>query len=226
MLSTKLTDIEVRILGSLIEKEATTPDNYPLSLNALTNACNQLSNRDPVMALGEDAVRWAVNSLRQHSLVRAIQPSDSRVPKFLHLLRDKSQLEPPALAALCVLMLRGAQTPGEIKARSTRISEFASIGDVETTIAELVARALAVELPRQPGRKESRYAHALAGAPVENSLADARVHDGAIPTVETSGTDPRDARIAALEHSTTQLQRELAELRSRFEDFYRQFEPS
>src|SRR5215213_4521206 len=102
-----LTDVEVRILGSLIEKESTTPDNYPLSLNALTAACNQLSNRDPVIHLGEDTVKYAVNNLRQQSLVRAIQPSDSRVMKFQHLATEKWNLEPPTRAVLCVLMLRG-----------------------------------------------------------------------------------------------------------------------
>ena len=112
-----LSDVEVRILGCLMEKEATTPDNYPLSLNALVNACNQLSNREPVMSLGEDQVKWAVNNLRQQSLVRAIQPSDARVLKFQHLLTDKLDLDQPARAVLSVLMLRGPQTLGEIRTR-------------------------------------------------------------------------------------------------------------
>src|SRR6476661_1575712 len=115
-----LTDVEVRILGSLIEKESVTPDNYPLSLNALTAACNQLSNREPVMQLGEDAVKYAVNNLRQQSLVRAIQPSDSRVMNFHHLATEKWDLETGSRAVLCVLMLRGAQTLGEIKGRTGR----------------------------------------------------------------------------------------------------------
>ena len=127
----QLSDVEVRILGCLIEKEATTPDNYPLSLNALTNACNQLSNRDPVMSLGEDAVNWAVNSLRQQSLVRAIQPSDARVMKFQHLITEKLDLDQPARAVLCVLMLRGPQTLGEIKTRTNRLAEFTSLEDVQ-----------------------------------------------------------------------------------------------
>src|SRR3954462_8837680 len=116
-----LTDVEVRILGSLLEKESTTPDHYPLSLNALTAACNQISNRDPVMQLGEDTVKYAVNSLRQQSLVRAIQPSDSRVMKFQHLVADKWNLDGPVRAILCVLMLRGSQTLGEIKGRTGRL---------------------------------------------------------------------------------------------------------
>lgn len=116
-----LTETEVRILGSLVEKEATTPDNYPLSLNALTTACNQVSNREPVMALSEDAVKWAVNNLRQQSLVRAIQPADSRVMKFQHLLGAKYDLDQREMAVLCVLMLRGPQTLGELKTRTARL---------------------------------------------------------------------------------------------------------
>src|SRR5215212_4070105 len=132
-----LSDVEVRILGSLIEKESVTPDNYPLSLNALTAACNQLSNREPVMQLDENAVKHAVNSLRQQSLVRAIQPSDSRVMKFQHLATDKWNLEPEARAALCVLMLRGPQTLGEIKGRTGRLADFAGLEGVERAVADL-----------------------------------------------------------------------------------------
>src|SRR4051812_43599082 len=150
----QLSDIEVRILGCLMEKEATTPDNYPLSLNALTSACNQLTNREPVMALGEDQVKWAVNSLRQQSLVRAIQPSDARVMKFQHLLADKLDLDQPARAVLCVLMLRGPQTLNEIKTRTNRLAEFTSAADVEAVVRELISGELVVEMARQPGQKE------------------------------------------------------------------------
>ena len=122
----ELTATEVRILGALVEKQATTPDVYPLSLNALMNACNQSSNRDPVMELSEDAVRWAINNLRQQSLVRAIQRADARVMKYEHLLTDKLQLDGAELAVMCVLMLRGPQTAGEIKGRTGRLHEFAS----------------------------------------------------------------------------------------------------
>src|SRR3954462_12284796 len=121
-----LTHVEVRVLGSLIEKESTTPDSYPLSLNALVAACNQLSNRDPVMQLDDNTVKFAVNSLRQQSLVRAIQPSDARVMKFQHLVSDKWNLEPEPRAALCVLMLRGPQTLGEIKGRTGRLADFSA----------------------------------------------------------------------------------------------------
>ena len=187
-----LTDIETRILGSLIEKESVTPDNYPLSLNALTAACNQLSNREPVMQLDEEKVKYAVNSLRQQSLVRAIQPSDSRVMKFQHLATDKWGLEPDARAVLCVLMLRGAQTLGEIKGRTGRLASFAGIDDVERAMSALVAKQLAVQLPRRPGQKEVRYAHLLSGEPV--------VHD--TPPSEratTTNTEIAKAYLKAIE---------------------------
>jgi uncharacterized protein len=210
----QLSDVEVRILGCLIEKEATTPDNYPLSLNALTNACNQLSNREPVMSLGEDAVKWAVNSLRQQSLVRAIQPSDARVMKFQHLVTEKLDLDQPARAVLCVLMLRGPQTLGEIKTRTNRLAEFTSLADVEAAVSGLIARELTVELARRPGQKEIRYAQLLSDPPSE---APAEV-----PIDMVAAEPPRD-RIAALEASLDEMRRELAALRARFEDFTRQF---
>jgi hypothetical protein len=210
----QLSDVEVRILGCLMEKEATTPDNYPLSLNALTNACNQLSNREPVMSLGEDAVKWAVNSLRQQSLVRAIQPSDARVMKFQHLVTEKLDLDQPARAVLCVLMLRGPQTLGEIKTRTNRLAEFTSVGDVEAAVSGLIARELTVEMARRPGQKETRYAHLLSGPPSE-APAEA--------PIDIAAAEPPRDRIAELEASLDEVRRELAALRERFEDFTRQF---
>jgi uncharacterized protein YceH (UPF0502 family) len=210
----QLSDVEVRILGCLMEKEATTPETYPLSLNALTSACNQLSNREPVMSLGEDQVKWAVNSLRQQSLVRAIQPSDARVMKFQHLLTDKLDLDQPARAVLCVLMLRGPQTLNEIKTRTTRLAEFTNVTDVEAAVRGLIPRELVVEMVRQPGQKEIRYAHLLSGPPTD---APAETQ------VEIAAADPRRDRVAELEASLDEVRRELATLRSRFEDFTRQF---
>jgi uncharacterized protein YceH (UPF0502 family) len=211
----QLSDVEVRILGCLMEKEATTPENYPLSLNALTSACNQLSNREPVMSLGEDQVKWAVNSLRQQSLVRAIQPSDARVMKFQHLLTDKLDLDQPARAVLCVLMLRGPQTLNEIKTRTTRLAEFTNVTDVEAAVRGLIPLELVVEMARQPGQKEIRYAHLLSGPPTE-APAETQV-------VEIAAPDPRRDRVAELEASLDEVRRELATLRSRFEEFTRQF---
>jgi uncharacterized protein YceH (UPF0502 family) len=206
-----LTDVEVRILGSLIEKESTTPDNYPLSLNALTAGCNQLSNREPVMQLGEDTVKYAVNSLRQQSLVRAIQPSDSRVMKFQHLATEKWELGTGTRAVLCVLMLRGPQTLGEIKGRTGRLAEFASLADVDGAMRELVARNLAVEMSRRPGQKEARYGHLLSGAPAEQPEPAAPVEAEAV------------ARRVDLETTVADLQNQIAELRREFEEFKKQF---
>lgn len=214
-----LTDIEVRVLGSLIEKESVTPDNYPLSLNALAAACNQLSNREPVMQLDENAVKYAVNSLRQQSLVRAIQPSDSRVMKFQHLAGDKWNLPPGALAALCVLMLRGPQTVGEIKGRTGRLADFAALSDVENALADLIARQLAMQLPRRPGQKEVRYAHLLSGEPqavAERHAAEsARADSASEPSLAASPASQPDA--------IAHLQRQIDDLRAEFETFRKQF---
>ena len=208
-----LSDVEVRILGSLIEKESTTPDNYPLSLNSLTAACNQLSNREPVMHLDETTVKHAVNNLRQQSLVRAIQPSDSRVMKFQHLVADKWGLEPEGRAVLCVLMLRGPQTLGEIKGRAGRLAEFTAPADVERAMAGLVAGQLAMQLPRRPGQKEVRYAHLLSGEPVESPPPPAaeRTTEVRVPADAGTGLTMED------------LQRQIDELRAEFDAFRRQF---
>jgi uncharacterized protein YceH (UPF0502 family) len=218
-----LTDVEVRILGCLIEKESTTPDNYPLSLNALTNACNQLSNREPVMSLSEDAVKWAVNNLRQQSLVRAIQPSDARVMKFQHLVTEKMNLDVPARAVMCVLMLRGAQTLGEIKTRTNRLADFGSLEEVEAAVNGLVARELVVEMPRRPGQKEARYAHLLSGQPSETSAAQEPAEVDREDDRSIAGGSSSVDRVAALEGMVDEMRRELAELRSRFEEFKQQF---
>jgi uncharacterized protein YceH (UPF0502 family) len=189
-----LTDVEVRILGSLIEKESVTPDNYPLSLNALTAACNQLTNREPVMQLDEDKVKHAVNSLRQQSLVRAIQPSDSRVMKFQHLAADKWSLEREEQAVLAVLMLRGAQTLGEIKGRTGRLADFTSLADVERAIASLVSKQLTVTLPRRAGQKETRYAQLLSGVPAIEADSD----QPAARQPRAPNTDTAKAYLAAI----------------------------
>ena len=210
----ELTAPELRVLGCLIEKRWTTPEQYPLSLNALTNACNQLSNREPVMSLGEDAVKWAVNSLRQQSLVRAIQPSDARVMKFQHLVTEKLDLDQSARAVLCVLMLRGPQTLGEIKTRTNRLAEFTSLGDVEAAVSGLIARELTVEMARRPGQKETRYAHLLSGPPSETP---------AEAPIDIAAAEPPRDRVAELEASLDEVRRELAALRERFDDFTRQF---
>jgi uncharacterized protein len=172
-----LNDIDVRVLGSLVEKDLTTPEYYPLSLNALVNACNQTSNRDPVVKYDEPTVKSAVDRLRKYSLVRSIQRADARVMKYMHLMRDAMSLEPPELAAMCVLMLRGPQTVGEIRTRSGRLFDFPSLEEVEATLNTLMTRAepLVARLPRQPGQKEARFSQLLGGgAPA--AAAAAPVH--------------------------------------------------
>jgi len=213
-----LSPVEVRILGALVEKEATTPDNYPLSLNALTNACNQTSNRDPVMDLDENAVRNAVNSLRQQSLVRAVQQSGSRVMKFQHLVRERLDLDAPALGVMCVLMLRGPQTSGEIRGRTNRLAEFTSVADVETVLESLSGQGLVVQLARRPGQKEARYAHLLWGAPAADATDDAVSPNEPLP--QERGED----RLSSLETAVADLRGELADLRAKLEDLMRQFE--
>jgi uncharacterized protein YceH (UPF0502 family) len=210
-----LTDVEVRVLGSLLEKEVTTPDNYPLTLSALAAACNQASNRDPVMRLDEDAVTQAVVALRRRGLLRSMQPAGSRVTKFSHLLADALGLDARELAVLGVLMLRGAQTPGELHARTARLAEFADIADLEATLDALIARApeaLVVRHPRRPGQKEVRYGHRLGGEP---------------PSPDAGGaTDAPadDDRVAALERTVDALRAELAALRAELTEFRAQFQ--
>lgn len=171
-----LNDVDVRVLGSLVEKELTTPEYYPLSLNALVNACNQTSNRDPVVKYDEATVKSAVDRLRKYSLVRSIQRADARVMKYMHLMREAINLEPPELAAMCVLMLRGPQTVGEIRTRSGRLFEFPSLEEVEATLNTLMTRSepLVARLPRQPGQKEARFSHVLGGGVSEPVAAPTR----------------------------------------------------
>lgn len=214
-----LTEIEARVLGSLLEKEVTTPDNYPLSLSALLAACNQISNREPVMQLDESAVTDATTSLRRRGLLRAIQPSGSRVTKFQHLLADALNLDARELAVLGVLLLRGPQTPGELHARTARLAEFGGIADVESTIETLIAREpepLVARLPRRAGQKEIRCAHLLSGEPAVPTAPDGE------PVVTTRGGD--DERVAELERSVAELRTEVAALRAELAEFRAQFQ--
>jgi len=215
-----LTDVEVRVLGSLIEKETTTPDYYPLSLNALTNACNQSSNRDPVVQYDEGTVAHAVESLRKRSLVRAIQQSGSRVTKYRHLVNETMGTIARQNAVLGVLMLRGPQTLGELRSRSGRLASFESLDDVETALNQLITRepaALVTQLPRRAGQKEARYAHLLSGEvaidETEAETAPAAVRGGAASD-----------RIGALEEGMEELRKEVADLRNQLEAFRKQFE--
>src|SRR5258706_7910135 len=160
-----LTENEVRVLGSLIEKDITTPEYYPLSLNALVNACNQKSNRDPYMQLDEDAVRNALEALQERRMAGPAGGADSRVTKYEHRLQEVFNFTRAETAVLCVLLLRGPQTPGELRGRTERLHRFESLDDVQSALQKLMQRdpALVKVLPRQPGTKESRWVHLMAG---------------------------------------------------------------
>jgi len=214
-----LTDVEVRVLGSLIEKERTTPEYYPLSLNALTNACNQSSNRDPIVQYDEATVADAIESLRRRSLVRAVQQSGSRVTKYRQLMGETIGLVARQTAVLCVLMLRGPQTLAELRTRAGRLAELESVEDVEAVLDGLIARQpvpIVVRLPRRPGQKEVRYAHLLAGE-VTTDTVEAAVAPGARRAADTD-------RIGALEEALAELRTEVADLREQLQAFRRQFE--
>ena len=215
----RLTETEVRVLGSLIEKDITTPEYYPLSLNALVNACNQKTNRDPVMQLDEDSVRDALEGLEQQRLAGPMRGADSRVTKYEQRLQEVFNFTRPEIAVLCVLLLRGPQTLGELRGRAERMFRFETLDDVESALQKLMQREppLAKVLPRQPGTKESRYTHLLAGDVVE---AEA-------PAQASTAAEhhPADAeRIARLEEEVAELQKEVSEVKDQLERFRKQFE--
>jgi uncharacterized protein len=214
-----LDEIELRVLGSLIEKEITTPDYYPLSLNALLNACNQKSNRDPVMSLGEDEVRQGLESLREKRLAREVSSFDSRVPKYAHQLSEVFNFDRREIAVLCVLLLRGPQTPGELRARSERMYKFDDLPAVESALQRLMERepALVKQLSRQPGNKESRYVQLLGGDVPVNEVAPAS--RGPSPVFEMSAE-----RCSRLEAEVDRLKKDVDELRRDLANFRRQFE--
>lgn len=216
--------IEARVLGCLIEKELTTPDYYPLSLNALVNACNQLSNREPVMTLSEPDVNRALDKLRDKRLAVVITGGDSRVFKFAHKVREIFELNSAQTALLCVLLLRGPQTVGELRGRTGRMHEFADLADVQTTLGSLATRdepliPLVAVLPRQPGTKEARYTHLLSGAPAA-ALAPAASEPAAFTAPLSSDT----TRLAQLEADNADLKRQLADLRHEFDAFRKKFD--
>jgi len=197
-----LDDVEVRVLGSLIEKEITTPDYYPLSLNALVLACNQSSNRNPVVHFDEATVVGATDRLREKKLIYLVDRGESRVNKYRHVIYEAMNLGRPAVATMCVLMLRGPQTVGEIRTRSNRLYDFSSLEEVDTTLNALMSgeRPLIARLARQAGQKEVRYAHLLSGA-----------------EIQATAPEPELDRIGKLE-------KEVEDLKSQFEQFRKQFQ--
>jgi len=215
----QLSEIEVRVLGALVEKETTTPEYYPLSLNALVNACNQKSNRDPVLTLQEDSVRQALRSLSDQALVRSAG-GDSRVAKYEHRLNELFNFHRHEIAVLCVLLLRGPQTPGELRTRAERMYAFEDLESVHSALNLLMRRdpPVARILPREPGTKESRYMHLFSGDSVPAVFSN--VEHGVIP----SPASPENERIQILERQVSELKRELLALREQFGDFQKQFQ--
>lgn len=226
-----LSAAEVRVLGCLLEKQRTTPDTYPLTLNALRAACNQSTNREPVVAYDEATIRDAITRLHRRRWARLSSGAGSRASKYRHLLDESLTRAPDELAVLCVLMLRGPQTPGELKGRTERLHPFADLAAVHATLAGLVERELVEQLPRRPGQKEERYAHRLSDdeAPEPSSAAAVAATSTAAAVMRPAPGRPMPAapeaaaraelpladRVARLEDEIAQLRAELRALRGR-----------
>jgi len=216
-----LDGVETRVLGSLIEKDIATPDYYPLSLNALVNACNQKNNRDPVVNLTDDEVRQALNTLQEKRLAGPTSSADSRVTKYEHRLQEVFNFTRGETAILCVLLLRGSQTPGELRGRAERMHRFEDLTEVQSTLQRLMQRdPPLVRVPaRQPGTKEARYKHLLAGD-VEDVASVARA-----PSPVSVPSDPTDGdRITRLEDELSDVRREVAALKEQLASFRKEFE--
>jgi hypothetical protein len=219
-----LNEVEARVLGALLEKEITTPDYYPLSLNALVNACNQKSNRDPAMNLDDDAVRSALRALHDNSLARSVSAADSRVTKYEHRLQEAFNFDRREAAIFCELLVRGPQTPGELRSRAERMHHFDDLSEVQSALQRLMNREppLVKVLARQPGTKESRYIHLLCGdtepvtSPAEREAPAARRQS---PEVANAGN-----ALPHLETEVAELRRDIADLKEQFAAFRKQFE--
>ncbi len=217
----ELNAVQARVLGALMEKERTTPNGYPLSLNGVVVACNQRSNREPVMALEEGEVVRGLDRLRGHGLVVERDTVEGRVVKYAHTAKRRLALTPEEGAVLCLLLLRGPQTPGELRGRSGRLHPFANVADVEAALARLQERPagpLAVRLERLPGHREHRYAHLLCGA----AAVEVAVAAATAAPVTTPGT--AEARLATVEVEVAELRDAVEVLRAELDGFRRQFE--
>jgi hypothetical protein len=226
-MSLLLSDIETRVLGSLIEKDITTPDYYPLSVNALVNACNQKNNREPVMTLDEPSVRQALATLQEKRFAGPAGGADSRVPKFEHRLQEVFNFDRREIAIICVLLLRGPQTPGELRSRTDRMYRFEALDDLVSTLDRLAQRdpPLACVLPRQPGTKESRYMHLFGGEPDLSRVARTcpeRQSRGPAPA--NAGADSDADRLLKLEEEVARLRADLSEVQQQLAAFRRQLE--
>ena len=223
MIEFNLSAFEARVLGVLAEKAFLTPDVYPLSLNAVVNACNQLSNREPVMSLGEETVEASLTRLQQNNLAQTYYPAGSRVAKYQHRVAEVFSLDDAKLSLLTLLLLRGPQTCGELRQRTARMYPFASVESVERSLEELATNEppLAMQLPRAPGTKESRWAHLLSGAmAIERQEIAAGMHVGGGGVVDGAGDD----RVANLEAEVASLRREVTWLTEELAKFKKQFE--
>ena len=215
----QINPVEARILGALVEKQLTTPEYYPLTLNALVNACNQKNNRDPVMSLSENEVSTAIEHLRDRNLVYVFYGSTSRVPKYKHMLPTYYELEPAEVAVMAVLMLRGPQTMGELRERTGRMQQFSGLDEVQQTLSALAAREdpLVLRLERLAGQKDARFAQLLTGPIDIEALAAAH-------PPRAQATESANERVARLEAEVQRLATEIEQLRETFADFRKQFE--
>lgn len=217
-MTTILNDIEIRVMGALVEKQVTTPEYYPLTLNSLTAACNQKNNRNPVTSYSENEVAHALETLREKNLTYVYHGSTSRVPKYKHVMPEVMHLNRAELALMCVMMLRGPQTTGELRSNSARLHEFSGLEEVDATINSLITHdpePLAVRLPRQAGQKEARFAHLLSGEVAVEEMAS----EGS--PLRSRG---REDRVAILESEIENLKGQIVQLREQFEGFKKQFE--
>lgn len=221
---------ELRVIGCLIEKSITTPDQYPLSLNSLTNACNQKSNREPVLSLSEQEVQSAIDNLVEKNVVYQQFSTSSRVPKFLHRFCNTEfgdlQLSSQQLGVICVLFLRGPQTPGELRTRTNRLCQFANVGETEAVLDELIEHGYVVKLDREPGRRESRYQHCFsdsesasaissAGTASEYTESDSNVNSS---QAHSDSSSPANEKIAELEERILMLELEMESLKERLDN--------
>lgn len=219
----ELSPIECRVLGCLIEKSTTTPEHYPLSLNSLTNACNQKSNRSPLMDLDDDEVTEALDELRGMHLCLRVDTAGSRVAKFRYSLPDNWEINSRKLAILCELLIRGSQTPGELKTRGERMASFLDKKEVEKTLTllnEAEEGPFVVKLPIQPSKKDSRWAHLLSGEIDVEAISEVESH----PAVTEPVAPVRNLRIEQLEEELRALKTEMGNLKSEFAEFRKQFE--
>lgn len=218
---TIFSEIELRVLGALVEKQVTTPEYYPLTLNALTLACNQKNNRNPVTSYSENEVANALETLREKNLTYVFHGSTSRVPKYKHVMPEVMHLNPPETALMCGLMLRGPQTVGELRSSAGRLYDFSSLEEVDATVNALITHEpdpLVVRLARQPGQKEARFAHLLSGVPAEEIATEAPA------SRSTSSRQGDRERIEHLEQAITALREEVQTLKQQFGEFKKQFE--